>query len=100
MKLIIKEEKCETDFRPGKPVKQKMKKTDKQRVSCTVGKVITFEKGKQSFEITEVTDDTVGFIAVYAEERYNKQWKLKKGESTLYHPAARDGGYRYLFILK
>lgn len=97
MKLIIIEEMRETNFRTGK---QKIKKTDKQKVFCLVGKVIAFEKGKHSFEITEVTDDTVGFIVLYAEERYNKHWKLKKGDSTLYQPVARDDGYIYSFRLK
>lgn len=97
MKLIIKEEMWKIDFRTGK---MKIQKSDKQKVSCFVGKVIAFEKGKQSFEITEVTDDTVGFIALYTEERYNKQWKLIKGESALYQPVSRGGGYRYFFILK
>ena len=97
MKLIIKEELWEVDFRKGK---LKIQKSEKQKVPCFVGKTIAFEKGKHSFEITEVTDDTVGFSALYAEERYNKQWKLIKGESTLYQPVSRDGGYRYLFILK
>ncbi len=97
MKLIIIEELRETNFRTGK---RKIKKTDKRKVSCSVGNVIAFEKGKHSFEITEVTDDTVGFIALYAEERYNKQWKLKKGDSTLYQPATRDDGYIYSFRLK
>lgn len=97
MKLIIKEEMRETNFYTGK---QKIKKTDKHKVLCSVGKVIAFEKGKHSFEITEVTDDAVGFTALNAEERYNKQWKLKKGDSTLYQPATRDDGYIYLFRLK
>ncbi len=97
MKLIIKEELWEIDFRTGK---LKIQKSEKQKVPCFVGKVIAFEKGKHSFEITEVTDDTVGFTALNAEERYNKQWKLKKGDSTLYQPVIHDDGYIYLFRLK
>ena len=97
MKLIIKEEMREINFCTGK---QKIKKTDKHKVFCYVGKVIAFEKGKHSFEITEVTDDTVGFTALNSEERYNKQWKLKKGDSTLYQPVIHDDGYIYLFRLK
>lgn len=94
---MIKEEMWGINSRTGK---QKVRKTDKQRAHCYVGKVIAFEKGKRTFEITEVTDETVGFTVLYADERYNKQWKLKKGESTVYMPGSRDGGYRYFFKLK
>ena len=97
MKLVIKEEMWKIISRTGK---QKIRKTDKQKAHCYVGKVITFEKGKRIFEITEVTDKTVGFTVLYADERYNKQWKLKIGESTFYTPVCRDGGYRYFFKLK
>ncbi len=41
MKLIIKEELWEIDFRTGK---LKIQKSEKQKVPCFVGKVIAFEK--------------------------------------------------------
>lgn len=97
MRLLIREEQRGKNPRNGK---MRVRKTDKKSISCTVGKTVTFEKGKTSFEITEVSEDEVLFVVLYAEERYNKAWKLKKGENTFYKPANIDDGYIYLFRLK
>lgn len=97
MKLIIKEEQWKMNFRTGK---QKVKTTDKKKTKCLIGKSIVFEKGQRSFLINDVTDDSVSFTVLYAEERHNKEWRLRKGETTFYRPFSSNDGYRYCFSVK
>lgn len=97
MKLIIEEQQRKLDYRTGK---QKVIKTAKRKEKCVIGKTIAFEKGERCFVIKEVTEKSVSFTVLYSEERYNKEWKLKKGERTIYRPIAADGGYQYYFKAK
>ena len=97
MKLIIKEEQWKLNFRTGK---QKVKTTDKKKIKCLIGKSVVFVKGQHCFLINDVTDDSVSFTVLYAEERHNKEWRLRKGERTFYRPFSSNDGYQYFFSVK
>ena len=97
MKLLITEEFWSICIRTGR---SSVKKTAQKTFECVVGKPPPFERGRRSFSIDKVTDTAVTVTVHCADERYNRTWTLKKGESVLYRPRYFDGGYQYRIKLK
>lgn len=68
-------------------------------VSCEVGDIPDFGKGRRRFGIDEVNESGISLSVHCADPRYNKTWKIKKGEEVTYRPRSFDGGYFYNFKL-
>lgn len=96
MKLKITEEAWGINHRSGG---SSIRKTDEKTYDCVIGELPPFKNGKL-FVIDEVTEDSVTFSVHCANEKYNKTWTLKKGESQFYRPLSMDGGYQYTFKVK
>ena len=97
MKLQIIEEAWGIDHRTGS---SSVRKTDDKTFDCVPGDLPTFEKGRRNFSIDEVTEDGITVSVHCTNEKYNKTWTLKKGDSEFYRPMSMDGGYQYTFTLK
>ena len=97
MKLKITEEAWGINHRTGK---SSVRKTDEKTFDCVAGELPPFETGRRSFTIDEVTEEGITLSVHCANEKYNKTWKLKKGEGAFYRPMSMDGGYQYTFKVK
>ena len=93
MKLRIIEECWGINRRTGE---RSNKQTDEKLVNAVVGTVIEMLAGRRKFSVDAVSADCITVTVVYENNpAANKTYEILKGESVLYKPMSRDGGYKY-----
>ena len=93
MKLRIIEECWGINRRTGE---RSNKQTDEKLVDVVVGTVIEMPTGRRKFSVDAVSTDSITVTVVYENNpAANKTYEIVKGESVLYKPMSRDGGYKY-----
>lgn len=93
MKLRIIEECWGIDRRTGE---RSSRQTDEKSVDAAVGIVIELPTGRRTFRIDAVDDNGMSVTVVYENNpAANKTLEITKGESVVYRPMSRDGGYKY-----
>ncbi len=93
MKLRIIEECWGIKRRTGE---RSNKQTDEKLVNAVVGTVIEMPTGRRKFSMDAVSTDSIIVTVVYENNpAANKTYEIVKGESVLYKPMSRDGGYKY-----
>lgn len=74
--------------------------TNTKTIVCNSCDTFEFGKGKRLFSVDEINECSIVFSVHSANARFNKTWKIKKGEKICYRPFSFDGGYFYYFELK
>ena len=93
MKLRIIEECWGINRRTGE---RSNKQTDEKLVDVVVGAVIEMPIGRRKFSVDTVSTESITVTVVYENNpAANKTHEIVKGESVLYQPMSRDGGYKY-----
>ena len=93
MKLRIIEECWGINRRTGE---RSNKQTDEKLVNAVAGTVIEMPAGRRKFSVDAVSTDRITVTVVYENNpAANKTYEIVKGESVLYKPMSRDGGYKY-----
>ena len=93
MKLRIIEECWGINRRTGE---RSNKQTDEKLVDVVVGTVIEMPTSRRKFSVDAVSTDSITVTVVYENNpAANKTYEIVKGESVLYKPMSRDGGYKY-----
>ena len=93
MKLRIIEECWGINRRTGE---RSNKQTDEKLVNAALETVIEMPIGRRKFHIDAVSEDSITVSVVYDNNpAANKTYEIIKGESVLYKPMSRDGGYKY-----
>lgn len=72
------------------------KQTDEKILTPVVGEIIEMPTGRRKFTVDAVDENGIT-VTVYYENNpsANKTFVIEKGESALYNPMSRDGGYKY-----
>ena len=93
MKLRIIEECWGINRRTGE---RSTNQTDEKLVNAALETVIEMPIGRRKFHIDAVSEDSITVSVVYDNNpAANKTYVIIKGESVLYKPMSRDGGYKY-----
>ena len=93
MKLRITEECWGINRRTGE---RSTNKTDEKLVNAALETVIEMPIGRRKFHIDAVSENSITVSVVYENNpAANKTYEILKGESVLYKPMSRDGGYKY-----
>ena len=93
MKLRIIEECWGINRRTGE---RSTNRTDEKLVDAALETVIEMPIGRRKFHIDAVSEDSITVSVVYDNNpAANKTYEIIKGESVLYKPMSRDGGYKY-----
>lgn len=93
MKLRIIEECWGINRRTGE---RSTNRTDEKLVNAAPETVIEMPIGRRKFHIDAVSEDSITVSVVYDNNpAANKTYEIIKGESVLYKPMSRDGGYKY-----
>jgi len=93
MKLRIVEECWGINRRTGE---RSTNRTDEKLVNAAPETVIEMPIGRRKFHIDAVSEDSITVSVVYDNNpAANKTYEIIKGESVLYKPMSRDGGYKY-----
>ena len=93
MKLRIIEECWGINRRTGE---RSTNRTDEKLVNAAPETVIEMPIGRRKFHIDAVSEDSITVSVVYDNNpSANKTYEIIKGESVLYKPMSRDGGYKY-----
>lgn len=93
MKLRIIEECFGISRRTGE---RSTRQTDEKLVDATMATVIEMPAGRRKFHIDAVSEDSITVTVIYDNNpAANKTYEIVKGESVLYRPMSRDGGYKY-----
>lgn len=93
MKLRIIEECWGINRRTGE---RSTNRTDEKLVNAALETVIEMPIGRRKFHIDAVSEDSITVSVVYDNNpAANKTYEIIKGESVLYKPMSRDGGYKY-----
>ncbi len=93
MKLRIVEECWGINRRTGE---RSTNQTDEKLVNAALETVIEMPTGRRKFHIDAVSEDSITVSVVYENNpAANKTYEVAKGESVLYKPMSRDGGYKY-----
>ena len=93
MKLRMIEECWGINRRTGE---RSTNKTDEKLVNAALETVIEMPIGRRKFHIDAVSENSITVTVVYENNpAANKTYEIIKGESVLYKPMSRDGGYKY-----
>lgn len=93
MKLRIVEECWGINRRTGE---RSTSQTDEKLINAVTETVIEMPTGRRKFHIDAVSKDSIIVSVVYENNPMaNKTYEIIKGESVLYKPMSRDGGYKY-----
>ena len=93
MKLRIIEECWGINRRTGE---RSTNKTDEKLVNAVLETVIEMPASRRKFHIDAVGENSITVTVVYENNpAANKTYEIIKGESVLYKPMSRDGGYKY-----
>ena len=93
MKLRMIEECWGINRRTGE---RSTNKIDEKLVNAAVETVIEMPIGRRKFHIDAVSENSITVTVVYENNpAANKTYEIIKGESVLYKPMSRDGGYKY-----
>jgi len=93
MKLRIIEECFGINRRTGE---RSTGKTDEKSVDAIVETVIEMSAGRRKFHIEAVSENRITVTVVYDNNpAANKTYEIVMGDSVLYKPMSRDGGYKY-----
>lgn len=72
------------------------RQTDDKLVDAVAETVVEMPVGRRKFHIDDVREDSITVTVVYENNpSANKTYEIVKGESVLYRPVSRDGGYKY-----
>ena len=72
------------------------RQTDEKIVDAVSGTDVDMPVGRRKFHIDTVSENSVTVTVVYENNpAANKTYEIAKGESVLYRPMSRDGGYKY-----
>ena len=76
--------------------KRSSMQTDDKIFSPIVGSIMEMPAGRRKFHIDAVSENSITVTVVYeSNPTANKTFEIVKGESVLYQPMSRDGGYKY-----
>ena len=93
MKLKIVEECLGINRRTGE---RSTRQTDEKLINAAVETVIEMPIGRRKFHIDDVSENSITVTVVYENNPdANKTYEIIKGESAVYKPMSRDGGYKY-----
>lgn len=93
MKLRIIEEFWGINRRTGN---RSTMQTDDKTFSPVAQTVIEMPTGRRKFHIDAVDENSITITVIYENNpTANKTFEIVKGESVLYRPISRDGGYKY-----
>lgn len=93
MKLRIIEECWGINRRTGE---RSTNQTDEKLVNAVAETVIEMPIGRRKFHVDDVSEDRITVTVVYENNpAANKTYEIIKGDSVLYKPMSRDGGYKY-----
>ena len=93
MKLRIIEECWGINRRTGE---RSTNQTDDKLVNAVAETVIEMPIGRRKFHVDDVSEDCITVTVVYENNpAANKTYEIIKGDSVLYKPMSRDGGYKY-----
>ena len=93
MKLRIIEECWGINRRTGE---RSTNQTDEKLVNAVAETVIEMPIGRRKFHVDDVSEDRITVTVVYENNpASNKTYEIIKGDSVLYKPMSRDGGYKY-----
>ncbi len=73
--------------------------TAEQSFPCEAGALPSFGKGERRFVIDKVEGGSILLSVHCADPKYDRTWKIQRGEIVLYRPRSFDGGYFYHFKL-
>ena len=93
MKLRITEECFGINRRTGE---RSTDRTDEKTVAAFSGTDIEMPAGRRKFHIDAVSEESITVSVVYDNNpAANKSFEIVRGESVMYNPRSRDGGYKY-----
>ena len=93
MKLRIIEECWGINRRTGE---RSTNQTAEKLVNAVAETVIEMPIGRRKFHVDDVSEDRITVTVVYENNpAANKTYEIIKGDSVLYKPMSRDGGYKY-----
>ncbi len=76
--------------------KRSSTQTDDKTFPAVVGSIMEMPTGRRKFHIDAVSENSITVTVVYENNpTANKTFEIVKGESILYQPISRDGGYKY-----
>jgi len=74
-------------------------RTDEKIFYPISGSVMEMPIGRRTFTVDDVNKNSVTVSVHYENNPFsNKTWTIPKGESIIYRPMSRDGGYKYTII--
>ena len=72
------------------------RQTDEKTFMPVVGSIMEMPTGRRKFSVDVVDEDSVTVTVFYENNpTANKTMLITKGDSVVYRPVSRDGGYKY-----